>query len=63
MEEIVCLLNTDMPDQGPVTEETVACTIEQSHRFRGSFRVSTGLIWTTQDYERRRKDTLSRPLP
>ncbi|MCX5632833.1 MAG: hypothetical protein NTW93_04040 [Phycisphaerae bacterium] len=52
-----------MPDQGPVTEETIACTIEQSHRFRGSFRVSTGLIWTTQDYERRRKDTLSRPLP
>ena len=57
------LIKKDMPKMGPITDETVDCTLNNASRFRGSMRVSTGRIWTDKDYDERRKRVLNAKLP
>jgi len=57
------VLLEDLPKDSPVTPEVVEMTLKQGKRFRGSMRVSTGRIWTDDDYEKRRRKILATPLP
>jgi len=57
------VINTDWPEQGPVTQETVRAIQYQAQRYGGTVRESTGRIWTDEAYETRRKRVLSTPLP
>ncbi len=57
------VLSTDFPAARPVTDQTVALVKKEGRRFRGSMRVSTGRLWTSSAYERRRKRVLNTPLP
>ena len=56
-------IDRDFPAQGPITEETLAVTLTEAKRFRGSARISTGRIITDQEYEAYRKAVLNKPLP
>ncbi len=57
------VLTTDLPRGVPVTRKTVEMIREQSQRYRGGMRISTGRIWTDADYEKRRAKVLATPLP
>jgi len=56
-------INEPLPKIGLITKKTVRRTGENECRFRGSMRVSTKKIWTTSEYEARRKRVLNTPLP
>ena len=59
-------ITRDMPEVGPITDETVAVTKAAacSGRYSGcNARVAMGRIYTTKEYEAWRKEVLSRPLP
>lgn len=55
-------INDDMPKRGPVTKESIECTLKEARRFRGSVRLSTGRLWTDEDFEARRNRVLNIPL-
>ncbi len=57
------VLTKDIPGNLTVTSKTVEMAISQGRRYRGSMRISTGRIWTSEDYEKRRKKILTTPLP
>lgn len=57
------LINTDFPDFGPITQNSVDRTVEMSHRFRGSARMAVGKITIDRKHEARRKKALDTPLP
>ena len=57
------VLDCDFPAAEEITSDTVNLTKNESHRFRGSVRVSTGRIWTDKDYAEHRKRILETPLP
>lgn len=57
------LIGVDLPKDKPITEETRTLTKNESSRFRGSVRLSTGRIWTEKEYEEHRKLVLNTPLP
>ena len=58
--EMLEVLDVDFPTGVPVTERTIA---QAKGTCRTSMRMSTGRVWTTKDYETRRKRVLSTPLP
>ena len=55
-------IDVDMPDRGPITKESVECTKKESGRIRGSVRLSTGRLWTDEDYEARHDRVYNTPL-
>ncbi len=57
------VLTVDLPESGPVTRKTVEMVCEQSRRYRGGMRISTGRIWTDAEYEKRRAKILATQLP
>lgn len=57
------VLTEDIPGNLTVTTKTVDVAVSQGRRYRGSMRISTGRIWTDEDYEKRRKKILATPLP
>lgn len=57
------VLTADLPGSVPVTRKTVEMVCEQSRRYRGGMRISTGRIWTDAEYEKRRAKILATPLP
>lgn len=57
------VLDRDFPDTGPITKEIVAETQRLSGKHRGSMRISTGRIWTDDEYNRRRDEVKKTPLP
>ena len=57
------VLTADLPGVVPVTRKTVEMVREQSRRYRGGMRISSGRIWTDADYEKRRAKILATPLP
>jgi len=57
------VLTDDIPGNLTVTTKTVDVAASQGRRYRGSMRISTGRIWTDEDYEKRRKKILATPLP
>ena len=46
-----------------VTGQTIGTTLAQREHFRGSVRVATGRIYTTEEYEERRNRVLNTALP
>ena len=56
-------IDKDLPEAGPITEETCAQSRGEAARYRGSVRVSTGRIWTDREYKDWRDRVLSTPLP
>lgn len=63
LEQVRGLMERDFPRPGPVTEETLAVTADESERFRGSVRLSSGRVWTDKDYEAYRGRVLATKLP
>ena len=61
--ELIKLIDRDVPEIGSVTQEMVRCTLAYSNQFRGSVRASTGRIHTGEDYAARRDRVLGTPLP
>ena len=57
------LIDTDFPEVGPITDETLQAIEDHASRCRGSVRMSTGRIWKDKDYEAYRRRVLSQPLP
>ena len=57
------VINVKMPEVGPITKKSIDETKKNSHRFRGSTRVSTGRVWTDREYEIWREKVLNTPLP
>ena len=57
------LFDKDLPLAGPITRRAIEITRKRKMSFRGSMRVSTGRIWTDEEYEARRRRVLSTPLP
>ena len=57
------LIDVDIPDQGPITEDTLKETEKRASRFRGSARASTRKIWITSEYEDYRREILNKSLP
>lgn len=51
------------PEQGPINQETVAAIKSNSNNYRGSVRQATGRVWIDEEFEKRKKDVLSRPMP
>ena len=56
------LIDVDMPQLGPITEQTRRQAIQYNHRFRGSVRIALGKFWTDEEYEKYREEQL-KPLP
>lgn len=61
--KIAALIDADMPPIGPITENVREITKKNASRFRGSVRLSTGRIWTDEEFEARRKIANTKPLP
>lgn len=59
----VDLINQDLPEFGPITEESVKIAEDEPYRFRGSVRISSGMIWTDSEYDAFRTNVLNTPLP
>lgn len=57
------VIKRDFPEMGPVTSETKERILQDRRRFRGGVRISTGRIWESAEYEKRRKRVLDTPLP
>ena len=57
------VIDQDLPEYGKVTTKTIHRTLDEARRYRGSVRMSTGRIWTSQGFEDRRNKVLSQPLP
>ena len=59
-------ITRDLPEVGPITEETVVVTRAAACSGRysgGNVRVAIGRIYTTKEYEAMRERILARPLP
>lgn len=56
------LLDTDYPDIGKIDNNVVNYTKENSYKFRGSMRLSTGRIVTEEDIQKKEK-IRNTPLP
>lgn len=56
-------IDVDFPKRGPITQKTVEETQKFSTRFRGNVRISTGRIYTDEEYQRYRRRVLDTPLP
>ena len=61
--ELIRLIDKDVPEIGSITQEMVQCTLAYSNQFRGSVRASTGKIYTDEEYAARRDRVLGTPLP
>jgi hypothetical protein len=46
-----------------VTSKTREHTVKESHRFRGSVRITYGKFYTDEEFESRRKRVLNTSLP
>lgn len=57
------VLTEDLPRVATVTLKTVEMALRQGQRYRGSMRISTGRIWTDEEYEKQRAKILATPLP
>lgn len=57
------VLHSPFPQFGDVTNSTRETTKEHERRFRGSVRISTARFYTTEEYNRRRKEELAKKLP
>jgi hypothetical protein len=53
----------DFPADKPVDRAAIDMTKNQSYRFRGSMRISTGRIWVNSEFEKYRRRILNTPLP
>lgn len=62
-EGIQDFLNVDLPEVGPITQEMVQATQENSIVYGANARTAMGRIWTTKEYEVRRQRILNIPLP
>jgi hypothetical protein len=56
-------IDVDFPETEPVTSKTVSETKRLSSKFRGNVRISTGRIWTDEEYQQYRDKILNTPLP
>jgi len=56
-------IDVDFPERGPITQKTVEETKRLSSKFRGNVRISTGRIYTDEEYQRYRQRVLGTPLP
>ncbi|MBI4778126.1 hypothetical protein HY792_04325 [Candidatus Desantisbacteria bacterium] len=61
--ELLELIEKDFPSMGSITEEVRKQVVNESYRYRGSVRISTGRFWTTKEYEENRKRVYSTKLP
>ena len=57
------VLDERLPLLGKVTLDTIAETKRLNSRFRGSVRVSTGRVYTDDEFQARRKRVLNTKLP
>ena len=57
------VLYSSFPPFGEITDSTRETTKEHARRFRGSVRISTARFYTTEEYNRRRKEELAKKLP
>jgi hypothetical protein len=57
------VLNRSLPIPRRITNETRKQTKKESHRFRGSVRISNGNFYTDDEYENQRQRILNTPLP
>jgi hypothetical protein len=57
------VIDEELPSFGNVTEATRETTRKFSSHARGSMRISTGLFFTTEEYERKKKEELALPMP
>ena len=57
------LIDKNFPETKPITESTRKLTVKESSRFRGAVRLSLGMFWTDERYEKHRKKILRTPLP
>ncbi len=47
-----------------ITDEVIRLNMACASRYSGySVRLATGRVWTTQEYEQRKQEVLSTPLP
>ena len=53
----------DLPSEQPITQKSLQNVKKFSHRYRGSVRISNGLIWTDREVEESRKREYNHPLP
>jgi len=59
----VDLIDQDLPEFGSITEESIRVAEQEPYRFRGSVRMSSGMIWTDTEYEIFRENELKKTLP
>ena len=57
------VIDVPLPTPKKVTAKSKELTIKESHRFRGSVRITCGKFYTDEEFESRRKRILSTPLP
>ena len=57
------LIDVDFPKLGEIDDEAVENMRKHAERYRGSFRMATGRVWTDSAYEERRKQVWNTPLP
>lgn len=56
-------IDVDFPKYGPITQKMVEETKRLSAKFRGNVRISTGRIYTDDEYKRYRRKVADTPLP
>lgn len=62
--ELTRLIDTDFPTCKVITQEAISNFIEASQRgYRTDVRVAMGLVFITEEYEKRRKEVLSMRIP
>jgi hypothetical protein len=57
------LIDRDPPGMGPITEGARLRTVQESVRYRGNVRISTGRFYTDEELRERRELALRTPLP
>ncbi len=57
------LVDVDLPDVDPITNEVVEENMKRAGRMRGAVRLGIGKIWTKEDFAAYRVKVNSRPLP
>ena len=57
------VLFKDFSPMAPVTGLTLSMIRKFGKKYRGSVRVSTGRIWTQEEYDERRTRVLNRVMP
>ena len=62
-EEFNRIVDENLPDSGPITEEDRLLTKKEGNRFRGALRLSLGRFWIDKEYNDYRDKVLATPLP